>query len=80
VARTITEKINKKERKLAIRSAVAATASQDLVEARGHQIGNVPQVPLVVDDEICSIKKTRETREIFKKPGQEGKKHTIRKG
>lgn len=64
VARTITEKINKKERKLAIRSAVAATASQDLVEARGHQIGNVPQVPLVVDDEICSIKKTRETREI----------------
>ena len=86
VARTITEKINKKERKLAIRSAVAATASQDLVEARGHQIGNVPQVPLVVDDEICSIKRPGRPGDL-KKLGlmddvvraKKGK-HTIRKG
>ncbi|WJI10220.1 50S ribosomal protein L4 [Methanobacterium sp. CWC-01] len=69
VARTINEKINKKERRLAIRSAVAATADQDIVEARGHQIENVPQVPLVVDDDICNIRKTKETREIFKKLG-----------
>lgn len=67
--RIIHEKINKKERKLAIRSALAATTNQELVEARGHQIGNVPQIPFVVDDALCSVKKTSETREIFKTLG-----------
>jgi large subunit ribosomal protein L4e len=69
VARTITEKINRKERRLAIRSAVAATANQEIVELRGHQLENVPQVPMVVDDELCNVRKTKETREIFKKLG-----------
>ena len=68
-ARIIHEKINKKERKLAIRSAIAATTNQELVEARGHQIDNVPQIPFVVDDELCGVKKTSETREIFKNLG-----------
>jgi large subunit ribosomal protein L4e len=68
-ARIIHEKINRKERKLAIRSALAATTSQELVEARGHQIGNVPQIPFVVDDALSSVKKTSETREIFKALG-----------
>ncbi|MBU4535163.1 MAG: 50S ribosomal protein L4 [Euryarchaeota archaeon] len=63
------EKINKKERRFAIRSAIAATTNQELVENRGHQMANVPQIPLVVDDELCKIKKTKETREIFKKLG-----------
>lgn len=68
-AKIIHEKINKKERKLAIRSAIAATTNQELVAARGHQIENIPQIPFIVEDEICSIKKTRETREIFKNLG-----------
>jgi large subunit ribosomal protein L4e len=68
-ARIIHEKINKKERKLAIRSAIAATTNQELVEARGHRIDNVPQIPFVVDDELCGVKKTSETREIFKNLG-----------
>lgn len=68
-ARIIHEKINKKEKRLAIRSAVAATASQELVEARGHRTENVPQIPLIVDDELSKIKKTSETREILKKLG-----------
>lgn len=68
-AKIIHEKINKKERKLAIRSALAATTNQELVEARGHQIGNVLQIPFVVDDALCSVKKTNETREIFKNLG-----------
>lgn len=67
--RIIHEKINKKERRLAIRSALAATANQELVEERGHKIENLPQIPFVVDDEISTVKKTRETREIFKKLG-----------
>jgi len=48
---------------------VAATANQELVEARGHQIENIPQIPLVVDDELCKVKKTSETREILKNLG-----------
>lgn len=69
VQRIIHEKINKKERRMAIRSAVAATANQHLVEERGHRIENIPQIPFVVDDEISKVKKTRDTREIFKKLG-----------
>ncbi|MEG3224047.1 MAG: 50S ribosomal protein L4 [Methanobacteriales archaeon Met13] len=69
VARTITEKVNKKERRLAIRSAVAATANAEIVGARGHQLENVLQVPMVVDDDICTVRRTKETREIFKNLG-----------
>ncbi|OPY29081.1 MAG: 50S ribosomal protein L4 [Methanobacterium sp. PtaU1.Bin242] len=69
VARIIHEKINKKEKRLAIRSAVAATANQELVELRGHRVENLPQIPIVVDDEIIKVKRTSETRKIFKKLG-----------
>lgn len=67
--RIIHEKVNRKERRLAIRSAVAATTNNELVENRGHKIQNVPQIPFVVDDELSKIKNTKETREIFKKLG-----------
>jgi len=63
------EKINIKERRFAIRSAIAATSNQNLVEERGHNIENVPQLPLIVDDELATIKKTKDTREIFKNLG-----------
>ena len=69
VDRIIHEKINKKERRLAIKSAVAATAKPEIVEQRGHCIENLPQIPFIVDDELSKIKKTSETREIFKKLG-----------
>lgn len=82
------EKINKKERRFAIRSAIAATSNHELVKNRGHRMDQVPQIPLVVDDELCKIKKTKETREIFKKLGimedivraKEGKKIRAGKG
>jgi len=69
VEKIIWEDINKKEKKLALMSAIAATANYDLVRARGHIIDNVPQIPLIVEDELEKIGKTRETREIFKKLG-----------
>ena len=69
VEKIIWEDINKKERKLALMSAIAATANYDLVRARGHIIDNVPQIPLIVEDELEKIGRTRETREIFKKLG-----------
>lgn len=63
------EKINTKERRFAIRSAVAATTNPELVEGRGHKTENVPQLPLIVDDEISTVKTAKETREIFKNLG-----------
>ncbi|MDR3063347.1 MAG: 50S ribosomal protein L4 [Methanobrevibacter sp.] len=63
------EKINIKERRFAIRSAVAATSKSELVANRGHKVENVPQFPIIVDDEFSSIKKTKETRQIFEKLG-----------
>ncbi len=63
------EKINHKERVLAIRSAIAATAKRKLVAQRGHKINNLTNIPLVVSDELETIKKTKETREIFKELG-----------
>ncbi len=82
------EKINRKERRFAIRSALAATTNPELVENRGHKVENVPQIPMIVDDELCKVKKTKETREIFKKLGimddivraKEGKKIRSGKG
>lgn len=63
------EKINKKERVLAIRSAIAATADKDLVAERGHKVEDLEQVPFIVDDELETIKTAKETREIFKDLG-----------
>ncbi|MCC7553478.1 MAG: 50S ribosomal protein L4 [Methanobacteriaceae archaeon] len=63
------EKINIKERRFAIRSAIAATSNKDLVESRGHNIENIEEFPIVVEDDINSVKKTKETREIFKSLG-----------
>ena len=63
------EKINRKERRLAIRSAFAATSFKEVVENRGHIIDFVRQVPVVSDVEFAKVKSTKETREIFKKLG-----------
>ncbi|MHA1207662.1 MAG: 50S ribosomal protein L4 [Candidatus Freyarchaeota archaeon] len=63
------EKINKKERRLAIRSAIAATANPELVKERGHVFENSRELPLVVSDEFQAITTTSETRELFIKLG-----------
>ena len=52
------EKINRKERRKAIRSAIAATTILDLVKARGHRYtGNLP---LVVVDAFQELSKAKE--------------------
>ncbi len=71
VEKVFTQKINKKERKKAIRSAIAATAIKDFVLKRGHRIENLKELPLVVDDKVQEIKKTKELEEFLKKIGLE---------
>lgn len=61
--RIYSEKINDKERLKAIRSAVAATNNPELVKARGYKYEG--PFPVVVDDEIQSLKKTKEVVEML---------------
>jgi large subunit ribosomal protein L4e len=61
--------INKKERTLAIRSAIAATANKTQIVARGHRIDDVPTVPLVITDNLQDIKKASEARDFFQNLG-----------
>ncbi|MEM1589479.1 MAG: 50S ribosomal protein L4 [Candidatus Bathyarchaeia archaeon] len=65
----IVKKIPKKEKRLALFSAIAATASKGTVTSRGHAVEGVPQIPLVVVDELESLKKTKEVEETLIKLG-----------
>lgn len=49
-----------KQRRYAVASAIAATQYSQYVEARGHNIKEIQQIPVVVADEIEAIKKTKE--------------------
>ena len=60
VQKVIYKKLNKKENKLALCSAIAATSSKDLIQARGHKVGSNESFPIIVSDEIESIIKTQE--------------------
>ena len=53
-------KVNVTQRRYATVSAIAATALPALAMAKGHQISRVPEFPLVVDDSVQGIKKTKE--------------------
>ena len=67
VEKKIHEYINKKERRLAIRSAIAATAIPELVRLRGHIIDQVPQIPLIVVNDFEELMYTSEVKRVFKK-------------
>jgi len=62
-------KVNLRQKRHAVASALAATAITPLVEARGHKIHNVPQIPLVLDDKVEGIEKTKDALAFLKKFG-----------
>ena len=61
--------INEKERKLATRSAVAATADGDVVAERGHAFDDDVEFPLVVGDEFEDLTKTQEAVDVLQSLG-----------
>ncbi len=67
--KSIVKKIPRKESRLALLSAIAATASKATVKSRGHQITHVPQIPLVVTDEIAELKRTKDVEETLTQLG-----------
>lgn len=54
----IKKKINKKTHKLTLLSAISASGDVTFVKKRGYSVENIPEIPLVVDDKIQTIKKT----------------------
>jgi len=60
-------KVNKNQKRYALVSALAATASVPLVLARGHRIEQIPEVPLVLDNKsFTDIEKTKQAIKVLK--------------
>merc|ERR1711939_933222 len=59
-------KVNLNMRRHALASAIAATACAPLVMARGHRVSNIPQLPLILDDAVGQIAKTRDAVALLK--------------
>jgi len=60
---------NLNERRIAVCSAIAASAVPGLVMARGHKVDNVKQLPLIVGGGIDAVEKAKNAVEILKKLG-----------
>ncbi|MFB6128345.1 MAG: 50S ribosomal protein L4, partial [Halorhabdus sp.] len=60
--------LNDKERKLATRSAIAATADAELVAERGHAFDDV-DLPLVVADDFEDLVKTQDVLDVLEALG-----------
>lgn len=67
--RRLRKEINKKELRLAMLSALAATSSKELIKARGHRIADDREFPLVVSDDLERINKSSDAEKILKKLG-----------
>ena len=61
------EKINKKEKQIAIKSALSALTNKEIVKQRGHEFNEKITLPIVVEDRFKDIKKTKELVEVLKK-------------
>jgi len=74
----IEKRIPRKEMRLALCSAVAATGLKEAVAGRGHVVEDVPDFPLVVVDEFEGLKKTRDVREALLNLGAWGDVFRVR--
>jgi len=63
------KKISLGQRRYAVTSALAASAVPALVQARGHKIDNVAEIPCVVSDDVSSISKTKKAMAFLRSIG-----------
>ena len=64
VGKVILERINKKERLLAIRSAIAATMQPAIVKARGHGV-EAQTPPIIAEDGLQELQTTPDVKTAF---------------
>jgi large subunit ribosomal protein L4e len=69
--KNIYKKVNKKEKLLALCSAIAATTRSELIKRRGHKIKDEIQLPIVVSNEIESVVKSKDLEKILLNLGLE---------
>src|SRR3989344_5845386 len=62
--KVLVEKINAKEKNLALRSAIAATANAQIVESLGHVLGAKTQLPTVAESSLENAGKTSDVRKF----------------
>jgi len=62
-------KVNTTQKRYAVASALAASAVPALVMARGHRIDDVPEIPLVLDNELESTKLTSRAVDVLSAVG-----------
>merc|ERR1711936_288040 len=60
-------KVNVTQRRYATVSAIAATALPALAMAKGHRIEQVPEFPLVVEDSVQALTKTKDAVSVLRK-------------
>jgi large subunit ribosomal protein L4e len=61
--KVIAKEINVKERRLALVSAIAATASRDLVTRRGHKFSM--ELPIIVSNDVENLTKVRDLKKLL---------------
>lgn len=61
--------INVNQKRYAVCSAIAASSVAALVMARGHRIEKVPEIPLVIENSMESIVKTKDAVKLLKAVG-----------
>merc|ERR1719301_444521 len=64
-------RVNVTQKRHAMASALAASTLPPLVMARGHRIGEVSELPLVVSDGAEGLEKTKQAVDMLKKLGCE---------
>ncbi|MEM3712735.1 MAG: 50S ribosomal protein L4 [Thermoproteota archaeon] len=68
VEKKIRKEINRKEYRKAFLSALSAVLRREVVEKRGHRLGDA-KIPIVFTQDVESLSKTREVVELLEKIG-----------
>lgn len=67
--RRITKEIPRKEKRLALLSAIAATSQKEAVVTRGHKVESIPEFPLIIEDSLETLTKAKEVEETLSNLG-----------
>merc|ERR1712072_1252002 len=65
-------RVNVKQKRHAVVSALAASSLPPLVMARGHRIGEVAELPLVVSNGAEAVSKTKDATAAYNKKEKKG--------
>jgi large subunit ribosomal protein L4e len=80
IEKIILKRINKKEKRFAMKAALGATADREAVTKRGHRLGEVKALPIIVEDDIEGLKTTKTVNAAFRALGLGEELNRVREG